>query len=294
MRVACALITHLRAKVEMSRHPDLKDSPVLIVDRDLARAKALVVDSFPGASGLTAGMTLEQAMSRHANAVVLGADEPYYRRVFSGLLTALQGVGDRVEGAELGTAYVRIDGLEAMYRGEAGVVSTLLNAIPFHLNPRVGVAVAKFPAFVAARTRKAHGAFRVPDNAGAFLVTFSIDLLPVSVEIKIKLHHFGLHTMGAFVSMSESVLTDWLGSASRQVWKLSNGSDDTRVVPLVVDEPVIKPTSLPFRSSSIKPLLMTIDTHLKRTHSRLDMRIRYARATGCPAGSRVDRTGRRP
>ena len=98
MRVACALVTHLRAKVEMSRHPDLKDSPVLIVDRDVARAKALVVDRFPGASGVAAGMTLEQAMSRHANAVALDADEPHYRRVFSRLLTALQGVGDRVEG----------------------------------------------------------------------------------------------------------------------------------------------------------------------------------------------------
>ena len=33
MRVACVLVTHLRAKAEMLRHPHLKDSPVLIVDR---------------------------------------------------------------------------------------------------------------------------------------------------------------------------------------------------------------------------------------------------------------------
>ena len=81
MRVACVLVTHLRAKAEMSRHPNLKDSPVLIVDRDVSRAKALVVDRLPGASGVTAGMTLEQAMSRHANAIVLDTDEPHYRRI---------------------------------------------------------------------------------------------------------------------------------------------------------------------------------------------------------------------
>ena len=33
MRVACVLVTHLRAKVEMYRHPHLRDVPVVIVDR---------------------------------------------------------------------------------------------------------------------------------------------------------------------------------------------------------------------------------------------------------------------
>ena len=61
MRVACVLVTHLRAKVEMSRQPHLKTTPVLIVHRDASRARPLVVDRFPGASEVVAGMTLEQA-----------------------------------------------------------------------------------------------------------------------------------------------------------------------------------------------------------------------------------------
>ena len=61
-------------------------------------------------------MTLEEAVSRHSNAVVLDADEPYYRRIFAQMLSALQGVSDRVEGTDLGTAYVRIDGLEEAVR----------------------------------------------------------------------------------------------------------------------------------------------------------------------------------
>ena len=124
----------------------------------------MVVDRFPAASGTAVGMTLEQAMSRHSNALVLDADEPHYRQVFRQVLGSLQGVSDRVEGAELGAAYVRLDGLEGLFHGEAGVVSAMLNAVPAHLNPRVGVADAKFPAFVAARTCRPLGAFRVPDD----------------------------------------------------------------------------------------------------------------------------------
>ena len=37
MRVACVLVTHLRAKVEMYRHSHLKDMPVVIVDRGTSR-----------------------------------------------------------------------------------------------------------------------------------------------------------------------------------------------------------------------------------------------------------------
>ena len=279
MRVACVLVTHLRAKVEMYRHPHLKDVPVVIVDRgNLRWTRPLVVDRFPKASGVRAGMTLEEAVSRHSNAVVLDADEPYYRRVFGQMLSALQGVSDRVEGADLGTAYVRIDGLEGLYGGEARVVSALLNAAPAYLSPRVGVADAKFPAFVAAWTCGAHGAFRVPEDVGTFLAPHSIDLLPISEQLKRELHRFGLHTMGAVASMSQYMLADRFGPEGQRAWLLCNGLDDSYVVPLAFQESVVEHTSLPFHSSSMDALFVAVDTLLKRAYSRPDVRGRYAGA----------------
>ena len=280
MRVVCVLVTHLRAKVEMCRHPHLEGSPVLIVDRDPSRARAVVVDRFRSAPGVAAGMTLEQAVSRHANAVVLDADQPYYRRVFDQVLASLQGISDRVEGDELGTAYVRIDGLEGMYRGEAGVVSALLNAIPAYLNPRIGVADTKFPAFVAARECAAHGAFRVPDDVRAFLAPHTIDLLPVSVDVKGEMHRFGLLAMGAVAAMSRHTLTDRFGSDGGRAWELCNGIDDSPVVPLAFEESVVEHASLPFHSSSVEALFVAVDALLRRAYARPDMRGRYAGAAG--------------
>ena len=73
MKVACVLVTRLRAKVEMKRQPHLKERAVLIIDR--SQGKSLVIDHFPAAIGVVAGMTLEQALSRQANGAVLEADE---------------------------------------------------------------------------------------------------------------------------------------------------------------------------------------------------------------------------
>ena len=224
-------------------------------------------------------MTLEQALSHHGNAVALDADEPHYRRVFGRMLAALQGISDRVEGGEIGTAYVGLDGLEGLFRGEAGIVSALLNAVPAHFAPRVGVANAKFPAYVAALTCAAHGAFRVPADVGGFLAPHAVDLLPVSADLKDDLHRFGLHTMGAVASMSRHILADRFGPEGERAWSLSNGTDDSLIVPLAFEESVVERTSLPFHSSSIETLSAAVDILLKRAYSRPDVRSRYAGAT---------------
>ena len=159
MNIACLLITHLRAKVEIRRHPDLKSNPAIIIER--SGGKARVVDSTPSTPGVSPGMTPEQVLSIHPNALVLEADEHHYSRVFSQILTSLQAISDRVGASDLGTAYVRLDGLEHLHGGEARLVNVLLNAVPQDLASRVGVAEAKFPALVAAAVSQPSRATRV-------------------------------------------------------------------------------------------------------------------------------------
>ncbi|MXW57295.1 MAG: hypothetical protein F4124_12390 [Acidimicrobiia bacterium] len=275
MRVACVLATHLRAKVEMSRHRHLEDSPVLIVDGDPSATRTLVVDHFPAAVGVREGMTLEEAMSHHASAVVLDADEPCYRRAFRRMVADLQHVSDRVEAADLGTAYVRLDGLEGLYGGESGAVSALMSALPAFLSPRVGVADAKFPAFVAARTRRGPGACGVGDDVGTFLAPHSIDLLPVSAAMKGDLHRFGLHTMGAVASVSGHLLSDRFGLEGLRAWSLCNGIDDSPVVPQTCEEPVVEHISMALHPA-IEALLMAVDTVLLRAFARPEAKGRLA------------------
>ena len=62
------LVTHLRAKVELRKQPRLTDRPAVIVDR--SKGRPLVVDTFPATAGVSAGMTLEQALSQHPGTVV--------------------------------------------------------------------------------------------------------------------------------------------------------------------------------------------------------------------------------
>ena len=274
MKIACVLITHLRVKAELKRQPHLKDSPVIIVDR--SQTRPLVIDSSPNAPAVVAGITLEQALALQPDGLVLEADEPHYHRLFRQVLTALLGVSDRVEAAELGTAYVGIDGLEQMYSGEARLVTTLLNALPRWLNPRIGVGEGKFPALVAARTSMALGATRVPADPAGFLAPHSVDLLPVSVGTRDALHRFGLHTLGQIAAMQSAVLVDRFGREGWQAWTLAKGNDDTPLVPIKHEEAVVERTTLPWASTSLELLLVGVDTLLRRAYVRPEIRGRYA------------------
>ena len=294
MKVACILITHLRAKAEMQRRPHLKDRPVLIADR--TRSRPVVVDHFPAFKASTghadalcwqpepvAGMPLERALSYQAEAVVLDADESHYRRVFRQVLTALQGISDRVEDAgpglnslTLGVAYVALDGLESMYGGEERLVLALLNAVPRHLDPRAGIGEGKFPALVAARSSGQARARKIPPDAAAFLAPRPIALLPVSENTISALHRFGLHTLGQVAAMDVDRLVDQFGREGQWLWELANGRDDRPLVPLEYEETVTEETSLPFSSTSLEMLLVASDTLLRRAYARPVMRGRYA------------------
>lgn len=282
MKVACVLISHLRAKAEMQRRPDLEDKPALIVDR--SRSRPVVADHFPAAASVSPGMPLEQALSHQAGAVVLEADEPHYRRVFRQILRSLQGIADRVEDAGLGVANVAMDGLEAMYGNEERLVCTLMNAVPEHLQPRAGIGEGKFPALVAARVSEPLRATKVPEDAAAFLAPHSVGQLPVSEEIIAALRRFGLYSICHITEMGQAQMVDQFGRVGGWIWNLANGYDDRALVPLKYEEVVTEQTSLPFASTSLEMLLVATDTLLRRAYARPVMRGRYASqaALECP------------
>ena len=274
MKVACVLITHLRAKCALRRQPELAQAPAVVVDR--SEGSPQVIDVFPAATGVMAGMTLEQALSHNADTVVIEADEPAYRREFRQVLTSLQAVSDRVEQAALGVAYVRLDGLETLYGGEERLIAALRNAVPQYLAPRVGVAEAKFPALVAAQAGRADGVTRVPDYAAAFLAPHPVTLLPLAPEVHERLQRFGLRTLGDVAAMRVDQLSDQFGADGTRAWQLCHGIDDEPFIPLQHEESVTAHVTLPFVSTSLELFLVTLDGLLKSAYARPEMRGRYA------------------
>jgi len=109
-----------------------------------------VVDASPQAKGIIPGMPLPEALSRCPGAVLLEADLPPYQVAFNSLLDSLEEVSPLVEGADLGLAYVGLDGLEELYGGEEPLLAALGRAVaPYEAG--TGVGDTKFTAYLASQ-----------------------------------------------------------------------------------------------------------------------------------------------
>ena len=206
--IGCLIVNHFRERAELARRPQLADCAGVIVERSGRRA--VVVDTLPAIRGAVAGMRLSEARSLEPDAVLIEADEPHYRQAFERMLCALEQVGGRVEGAELGVAYVGLDGLD----GPAAGRDDLLGAVPEHFRPRIGIGANKFTSLVAARARRSPGATIVPGDAAAFLAPHPIGLLPCSSGLLNDLRRLGLRTLGDVAAPSRC-------PTSRPAWNLA-------------------------------------------------------------------------
>jgi DNA polymerase-4 len=276
MRIACVLATRLPIKAELRRHPELQDRQVIIVKE--SGTKSLVLDHSPQAKDVAPGMPVQEALSHCTDPVVLKADEPYYQETFNEILGALEQSSPWIEAAELGCAYVGLDGLEQMYGGEARLTDTLLQAVPPSFNPRVGVAQGKFPAYIGAVTSAAGQATRVPEEAAEFLQRFSINRLPISWEKRERLLHFGLRTLGQIARQRAGAMQAQFGQEGLRAWELSRGIDRRPLVPRRTEQVVTESLILPSPIITVDGILVVVESLLARAFARKEARGRYARS----------------
>jgi hypothetical protein len=275
VKIACLWVSHLPVKVELHRYPHLKRRPII-----LARAsgsRRVVLDASPQAVDVLPAMPLQQALSRCKEAVLLDADLPLYRRVQEQFFDSLEQRGAEVEEAQLGLAYMKLDGLEAMHGGEARLITSLLNAVPSYLMPRIGMATGKFPAYLAATTCEPYGVMKVPEEPREFLALLSVDLLPVAWEIRSRLHSFGLHTLGQVAALPIGPMQAQFGRVGKTMWELANGIDYRPLMSRHLEDEVEEQLSFVSPVGALEAMVTAADVLLARAFRHREMRGRLAR-----------------
>ncbi|MEE9284820.1 MAG: DNA polymerase Y family protein [Dehalococcoidia bacterium] len=275
MKLACILISHLPVEAERQRDPRLRGRPVVVAHG--VGSRRLVLDCSPEADGARPGMPLEEAMGRCKGAALVEADPAHYQEVFDRLLERLEERSPEVEEAGLGLAYVRLDGLEALYGGEARLAATLLHAIPRRLDARMGIGGGKFPAYVAATLAELDRPVKAPDDVGPFLAPLGVDLLPVSWAVRARLRGFGLRTLGDVAALAVGPLQAQFGRDGRTAWELARGIDPRPLAPRTREETVVEALSFSTPAVSLETLATATDVLLGRAFSRPALRGRYAR-----------------
>lgn len=266
MRLLCVLMPHFPLRCETRRQPGLAGLPVIITRT--AGSQRFVLDYAPDLDRLYDGMALQPAVSLYGEAELIRADIPHYWAIFNGILESLEKVSPLVEGADLGCAYLGVNGLQLIYPDDRALVNAAREAIPEVFQAQFGIAEGKFPAYLLA-VSSPPGEYRtLTGDADVFLKDFPCDVLPISARSKQKLHDFGLHTLGHVAVLPPGPLLSQFGPEGKRIRELALGQDDSPLYPRCAEELIAENTTLPSVTVSLEAILTTVESLLARAFSR--------------------------
>ena len=268
MRILCVLLPHFPLRCEILRYPKVKNCPTVITYG--TGSQKLVLDYSPELKDLRRDIPLQQALTRYDRVDLIQASIPYYWSTFTKLLDEMEGISPLVEGSDLGTAYLGVDGLQLIYPDDSRLIGAVREILPETFAVQIGVAGSKFPAYLAAFYSPPHGNKVLTGDNSEFLKDISCNVLPVSMRTKSKLCDFGIHTLGELAVLPEGPLQSQFGPEGGKIFDLAKGRDDTPLYPRMLEESIEESTGLPSVTVSIEAILVAIEIPLSKVFARIN------------------------
>ena len=240
---ACVWIPLFPLRCEAYRRTGLAKKPLALLSPTDTRRIWQVAQSARRA-GVTAGMTVSQAIGLCSTLTLIEPDPVFYDEQFTHILTSLGNVSPVVEPVELGRAFVGVDGLDKLIGPPQRQLTRIERALEqldgWASIARLGWGRGKFVAWVAAARAKPGRPMIVHDHERrVFIAEQPAAVLPVLPDTHRRLIQLGLTTLRDIARMPEVALVSQFGREGREIWQLANGISDDPVIGLEQPEPII-------------------------------------------------------
>ena len=236
---ACVWIPLFPLRCEEARHEGLVGYPTAMLAPDTTR-KLWQVSPLARHAGVKPGMTVSQAIGLCSTLRLIEPDPVHYDERFANLLSALTEVSPVVEAAELGLAYVGVDGLEGIYGSREKIIEALKKTLECWNVGRIGLGPGKFIAWVAASRTKPGEAIVVPvGEEQKFLASQPVSVLPLDPDTHRRLRQLGIRSLGALAALPEAAVTAQFGALGKRLWRLAAGRIAEPVAGSIAPEPIV-------------------------------------------------------
>jgi nucleotidyltransferase/DNA polymerase involved in DNA repair len=310
----CLWIPNFPLRAEEARRLDLADRPTALLAPEDTR-RIWQASPLARREGVQPGLTVSQAIGLCPTLALIEPDPVFYDEQFAQLLLRLEDVSPVIEPAELGRAYVGVDGLERLYGAPERVVEIIEAAgeresgrVGDHTNcrsaadgmgsgegapageagrggqtpaVRLGWARGKFASWVAA-TRATPGSPTIvtDDERVDFLRAQPLGVLPLHPDNHRRLRQLGLKTLGDLAALPETAVIAQFGREGKAAWRLAAGKFDEPVRGRARPEPIVASLDYPSPVADRGMLAHTIGVlieHALRDPRRTGWRVQTVR-----------------
>lgn len=234
MRVACFFFPHFVVQVEVRDNDSLSGKPIIIGGLPYERKAVYDASKEALACGVRQGTPLREAYALCPQGVFLPLDEGKYVDAFTTVLTMLANYSPVVEAGTAGSAFIDLSYECPDYGGVLQFVEEVRQIIEkrLQLHPFVSVASNKFVAWAASRVAGSGKVMVITGREGKdFLKDVPVCLLPASSRTLERLELLGIYRIGQLARLSLAAVSLEFGNEGKRLWELSNGIDESRLVP---------------------------------------------------------------
>lgn len=242
-RAACLWIPLFPLRCEEHRRPDLEKKPLALLSATDTRRVWQIAPTARRA-GVSAGMTVSQAIGLCPTLVLIEPDPVYYDEQFTHLVAALGHVSPVVEPVELGRVFIGVDGLERLIGPPERQLAMMRRALDRRTGwvsiARLGWGRGKFVSWIAAARAKPGKPMIVRDHEQrTFIAQQPTAVLPILPDTHRRLVQLGLKTLHDIARLPEVAMVSQFGREGREAWQLASGLARDPVIGQEHPEPIV-------------------------------------------------------
>ena len=231
------------ASLEVARHPEYADKPVIIGigNRSVVSAANYEARKY----GINSAMASSRARKLCPNGVFLPVDIHYYREMSRRIFTEVfSRVTDRIEQVSVDECYMDVSGALLRWKSPRAIGAWIRDQVArrYHITCSVGIAANKLVAKMASTNAKPDGMLMIPVARHAeFVQMMPLRGIPgIGPSLEKRLNAWGVDSVADLAKMSMESLEQATGSASsaRGLYMAARGLDDRPVAPRAQEKSV--------------------------------------------------------
>lgn len=231
------------ASLEVARHPEYADKPVIIGigNRSVVSAANYEARKY----GINSAMASSRARKLCPNGVFLPVDIHYYREMSRRIFTEVfSRVTDRIEQVSVDECYMDVSGALLRWKSPRAIGAWIRDQVArrYHITCSVGIAANKLVAKMASTNAKPDGMLMIPVARHAeFVQMMPLRGIPgIGPSLEKRLNVWGVDSVADLAKMSMESLEQATGSAisARGLYMAARGLDDRPVAPRAQEKSV--------------------------------------------------------
>lgn len=231
------------ASLEVARHPEYADKPVIIGigNRSVVSAANYEARKY----GINSAMASSRARKLCPNGVFLPVNIHYYREMSRRIFTEVfSRVTDRIEQVSVDECYMDVSGALLRWKSPRAIGAWIRDQVArrYHITCSVGIAANKLVAKMASTNAKPDGMLMIPVARHAeFVQMMPLRGIPgIGPSLEKRLNAWGVDSVADLAKMSMESLEQATGSAisARGLYMAARGLDDRPVAPRAQEKSV--------------------------------------------------------